>query len=96
MEEALAKIKLALRVTTALFDSQLTDLINAALLDLNIGGANGPGVVVSDPLVLQAVITYCRLHFGEPDDADRIKKAYDEQKAQLATATGYTVWAAEV
>ena len=96
MEEALAKIKLALRVTTALFDSQLTDLINAALLDLNIGGANGSGVVVSDPLVLQAVITYCRLHFGEPDDADRIKKAYDEQKAQLATATGYTVWPAEV
>lgn len=96
MEEALAKIKLALRVTTALFDSQLTDLINAALLDLNIGGANGPGVVVSDPLVLQAVTTYCRLHFGEPDDADRIKKAYDEQKAQLATATGYTVWPAEV
>ena len=96
METALAKVKLALRITTALFDSQLLDLIDAALLDLNIGGANGPGVVISDPLILQAVITYCRLHFGEPDDADRIKKAYDEQKAQLATATGYTVCAAEV
>lgn len=95
MDEALNKVKLALRITTALFDTQLTDLINAALLDLNIGGADGSGVVISDPLVLQAVITYCRLNFGEPEDWERIKKAYDEQKAQLATATGYTVWSAE-
>lgn len=95
METALQKVKLALRITTALFDTQLTDLMSAALLDLGIAGADGSGVVISDPLVLQAVITYCRLNFGEPDDWERIKKAYDEQKAQLATATGYTVWSAE-
>lgn len=95
MDEALNKVKLALRITTALFDTQLTDLMNAALLDLGIAGADGSGVVISDPLVLQAVITYCRLNFGEPEDWERIKKAYDEQKAQLATATGYTVWSAE-
>lgn len=92
MDEALAKVKVALRITTALFDSQLLDLMAAGLLDLGIAGANGSGVVISDPLVLQAVITYCRLHFGEPEDPDRIKRAYDEQKAQLSTATGYTVW----
>jgi len=95
MDEALNKVKLALRITTALFDTQLTDLMSAALLDLGIAGADGSGVVISDPLVLQAVITYCRLNFGEPEDWERIKKAYDEQKAQLATATGYTVWSAE-
>jgi hypothetical protein len=95
MDEALNKVKLALRITTALFDTQLTDLMSAALLDLGLAGADGSGVVISDPLVLQAVITYCRLNFGEPEDWERIKKAYDEQKAQLATATGYTVWSAE-
>ena len=45
-----------------------------------------------DPLVLRAVITYCKLNFGQPDDYDRLKKSYDEQKAQLSMATGYTEW----
>ena len=30
--------------------------------------------------------------FGEPDEYDRLKKSYDEQKAQLSTCTGYTDW----
>ena len=32
------------------------------------------------------------LNFGEPEDYDRMKKSYDEQKAQLSMATGYTDW----
>ena len=46
------------------------------------------------PIVNRAVITYCKLHFGEPADPERLKRAYDEQKAQLATATGWTDWGA--
>ena len=52
-------------------------------------------MVVPNPLgalVSQAVITYCRLNFGQPDDYDRLKRSYDEQKAQLRTNTGYTDW----
>ena len=45
-----------------------------------------------DPLYVQAVITYVRAHFGSPDDYDRLKDSYDEQKAQLQMATGYTDW----
>jgi hypothetical protein len=43
-------------------------------------------------LVKRAVITYCKMHFGEPDGYDRLKASYDEQKAQLSTCTGYTDW----
>jgi hypothetical protein len=32
------------------------------------------------------------MNFGEPEDYDRLKASYDEQKAQLSTATGYTHW----
>jgi hypothetical protein len=32
------------------------------------------------------------MNFGEPDQYDRLKKSYDEQKAQLGMATGYTTW----
>lgn len=82
----LEAVKLALRITTDIFDSELTDMIQAAFADLKIVGIENPEY---DPLIKRAVITYCRVYFGEPDDFERMKVAYDEQKAQLITATGY-------
>ena len=87
----LSRVKLALRITTNAFDAELTGLINAALLDLGLVGI-APMVLTNgttDELIITAVITYVKLHFGEPSDPDRLKKSYDEQKAQLITATGY-------
>ena len=86
----LEAVKMALRITTDAFDAQLNSLIAAAQLDLGVAGVVVPTDI--DALVQMAVITYCRLHFGQPDDYDRLKKSYDEQKAQLATCTGYTDW----
>jgi hypothetical protein len=42
-----------------------------------------------------AIVTYCKLNFGEPDNYDKLKESYDEQKAQLSMADGYTVWGNE-
>lgn len=86
----LTKVKLALRVTTDAFDSELEELIEAAKLDLGIAGVDVPENV--DAIVSRAITTYCKVHFGEPDDYDRLKASYDEQKAQLSMATGYTTW----
>jgi len=86
----LAAAKMALRVTTDAFDSEISSLIDAALLDLGVAGVTNDDT--TNALVLRAVVTYCRLHFGEPDDFDRLKAAYDEQKGQMSTATGYTQW----
>lgn len=88
----LEKIKLSLRITTDAFDSEIQDLISAAMLDLGLAGVEGENVVQDDALIIRAVTTYCRLHFGAPDEYDRLKASYDEQKAQLATATNYTQW----
>lgn len=88
----LDKVKMALRITTTALDAELNDLITAALLDLGVAGVVVPSPI--DTLVTQAVITYCKLNFGLPEDADRLKTSYDEQKAQLVTATGYTDWGA--
>lgn len=84
------KAKTALRINSTAYDEQIDDLINAARLDLGIAGVVLP--VELDALTATAVITYVRAHFGQPEDYDRIKRSYDEQKAQLQTATGYTVW----
>lgn len=86
----LDKVKLALRITTTAFDSEIEDLISAALADLGLAGVTD--LDDTDPLVIRAVITYCKANFGEPDQYDRLKAAYDEQKAQMQMATGYTDW----
>lgn len=84
------KVKKALRISTDAFDSELNDLIESAKLDLGIAGVVLPPTI--DALVTRAIITYCKMSFGIPEDYDRLKASYDEQKAQLATATGYTEW----
>ena len=86
----LETVKMALRITTTAYDSELTYLIEAAKLDMGIAGVVLPEDM--DALVTRAIITYCKMSFGLPEDYDRLKKSYDEQKAQLSTATGYTDW----
>lgn len=83
-------VKIALRVTTTAYDSELTDLINSAKLDLGIAGVVLPETL--DSICNTAIKTYCKLNFGTPSPSnyDYLKKAYDEQKAQLSTASGYT------
>lgn len=82
--------KLAARITTNTFDSEISMLLEAALLDLGVAGVVVPAEL--DALVKRAAITYFLAHFGEPDEYDRLKASYDEQKAQLSMCTGYTDW----
>ena len=83
-------VKLALRIKTTAFDEELNQLIEAAKIDLGFGGMVLPETI--DHIIKQAIITYVKMNFGLPEDYDRLKKSYDEQKAQLGTASGYTVW----
>lgn len=90
-EKLLNKVKMALRVKTDAFDLELNELIMAAATDLGIAGV----IVKSEnpePILSRAIITYCKMSFGLPEDYDRLKASYDEQKAQLSNATGYTNW----
>ena len=65
----LTAVKLALRISTNAYDTEIQALIDAAYKDLGK--------------------TYVRMSFGSPSDYDRLKRSYDEQKAQMQTATGY-------
>ena len=88
--DILTAAKTALRITTDAFDAEIREMIDAALFDLQITDIYNTDP--TDPLVRRAVITYVRLHFGQPDDYDLLKASYDEQKAQLSMATNYTRW----
>ena len=84
----LEKVKMALRIKTDALDDEISALIDAGLIDLGFGGARADVLTVdADPVVTQAVITYCKMNFGLPEDYELLKRSYDEQKAQLSNAT---------
>lgn len=94
----LDKVKLALQITDNTFDSELSGLIDAAVIDLNIAGVKGTNVstATTDAIVIRAIVSYCVYQFemahGNLDRANAIKVSYDEQKSQLGMATNYTEW----
>ena len=101
----LSEAKKALRVTHPIYDTEIANLLMAGACDLKLAGVILPGVVsftigtddavtdvstLTDPLCQRAIITYAAARFGNPPNYAQIKDSYDEQKAQLAHATGYT------
>lgn len=92
--EQMTRMKTTLRTTTtdANLEQEINDLVNAFALDAQLAGVSNQDL--NDPLVWMAAVTFVRLRFGSPDEYDRLKKAYDEQKAQMSMASGYTTWTA--
>ena len=100
----LNECRLAMQITDAEYDPELCMLMDAGAKDLEIAGIVLPGTVsfaateqgmqdnstLTDALVMRAIFTYVRAHFGSPDDYDRLKEAYNVQKVQLMHASDYT------
>ncbi len=89
----LEAVKAALGITSdaPIIVNEILELIQAALYDLQTNGVDALNMQ-ADPLVIQAVKTYCRAHFHSPADYDRLLAAYEEQKGHLMNCTGYTDW----
>jgi len=99
----LNEIKLALGKVKNDYDAELARLALAAVGDLGIVDVEAAGVAfvvnqdgsvtdsstITDQLLIRAIITYVRMHFKSPEDYDKLERSYNEQKAQLITATGY-------
>lgn len=69
------------------FNSEIEDLIASALKDLEKAGIKK--LDPNDPLIRQAVATYVKANFGQPDNYAELKAAYDEQKGSLQTYSEY-------
>lgn len=93
--QILAACKLACRISSTAMDSEFIDLINSAFFDLEISGVadtqgNPYTEETTDQLVLTAIKTYVKLHFGDLLDestAKRLDESYWTQKAQLKMRT---------
>ena len=87
------KAKMVLRITTSDFDGEISDLVSAGLTDLEIAGIKAKEQP-DDPLIVRAVMTYVKMHFGDLPESDyrRLSESYALQRSQLYAATGYTDW----
>ncbi|OUM85692.1 MAG: DNA-packaging protein [Bacillus thermozeamaize] len=85
-------VKLALRISSSAFNSEISDLIAAAKADLKLSGVAAEKVEDEmDPLIKRAVITYVKAHFGyDNPEAERFAKSYDLLKAHLTLSQEYT------
>lgn len=88
MMALLDDVKDALRVSDSDKDTEINDLIAAALADLLLAGVTAGS---TDPLVKRAIILFAKAQYGwDNSEADRFQKCYDLLKASLSLSADYT------
>jgi len=87
----LEAVKLALRLTSDAYDNEILDLIEAAKGDLYLSGIK-LAIIENDedPLIIRAIIQYCKTNFGFNPDAERLQKSYTLLKCHLSLSQDYT------
>lgn len=81
----LESIKISLRISNTAYDEEIKDLIEACKLDLKLSGVASSLISETDPIIMQAIKTYVKGHFGyDNPDADKFKESYSLLKQHLA------------
>ena len=80
----LEAVKLALRITSSVFDEDLQATIDACKVDLRLAGAESQNN--DDPLLQRAVVWYCKANFGSNPDWEKYARAYEALKISLSLA----------
>jgi uncharacterized phage protein (predicted DNA packaging) len=90
----LDEVKMALRITSDAFNTEISSIIEAAKSDLKLTGVSEIKTydIEKDSLVKRAVILYCKSQFGlDNPDSDKYQRAYDSLKIHLVLSQEYTV-----
>ena len=87
----LEKVRRALRIVDTSLDTEITDFINAAKLDMQRVGILVPALDSDiDAQMEVAIILYVRWHFDFENDGSRYKAMYFDKRADLALSEEYT------
>src|SRR5574344_581787 len=90
--EILDDVKTILRISNVAYDTEITDLINAAKADLALFGVLD--TTDKDPLIKRAIITYVKANFGwNNPDSVKLQNSYDMLKGHLSLSTEYAYYA---
>lgn len=86
----LEKVKLALRYVDSTLDPEISDIIDAAKLDLKRVGVVVPESEAEiDAQMEVAIILYARWQFDFENDGNRYKAMYFDKRADLALCGDY-------
>ncbi len=84
----LEEVKTALRVTSTVYDVEVSALIEAARADMKRVGI--PETMLGDtidPLCKMAILLYCKARFGyDNDEAERFDKSYQQMLKDMRNA----------
>lgn len=89
--ELLNKVKTALRISHNVLDDDVTDTIEACLMDLRVCGVRTPETMQGlDPLILNAVKLFCKAAYtDDTGKAAAYQARYDALKSCLMMSEGY-------
>lgn len=80
-EQLIAKAKLRIRKTSNdTLDEDIGQLVEVALTDLKRIGVNSAYLDeadIKDPLIIEAVLLYCKANFGSPDNQEQLLASYE-------------------
>lgn len=89
MPNLLNDVKIALRVSNSFFDDEITDLIEAAKVDLGLVGLKNTDDI--DPLVKRAIILFAKANFGMANpDSVKYDEAYHNLRMKLSLSSEHT------
>ena len=77
-----------IRRSKGTLDSEITQTIEAAFLDMSIAGIKN--IDAGDALIKQAVKLYLKAQFGFNDDSTKYETAYEHVKAAMSLCSDYT------
>lgn len=78
-----------LRITTTALDSEITGLLDACKLDLQLAGISLERMAEDDPLLKRAMLTYVKANFGYGQDSDKFLRSYNTLKLLLRDVGDY-------
>ena len=84
----LEKIKTALRISHNQLDSEIQDVIDAAMTSLMAAGVHSAGHE-SDPLIVNAVKLYAKWQMNYMDKSDQFEKAWKAAVVMLSLCGDY-------
>lgn len=86
----LAKVKLALGLTTSVFDSDIEDNILSARAELiRSGVSEAKAMSDDDALITKAIKTFCQKEYYEGNEASRYERAWRYQVDNLRKSAEY-------
>ena len=87
-------VKLALRVDGTDSNTELNDLIDAAMDDLELSGITAALIVDTDPLIKRLITLYCKANFGyeDPVYAAKFLEAYQSLRNHLVMSGDYSAY----